>query len=173
MHTLQSAIVASDELITDLKKAISEGDEQIISFLNERVYSKKSSIRDIIPKNKTINFSNDYVQKVPCGEKGKANQMEKDGLISIFNLLKKSNLIDLVELFCNRIIYECLANFKVDGSMRKTQKSKALEKCNMSPTANCPHKYVCLVDLPLQLLLIEKLFADMDPSIHGEILVRK
>ena len=31
--------------------------------------------------------------------------------------------------------------------MRKTQKSKALEKCNMSPTANCPREYVCLVDM--------------------------
>ena len=34
-----------------------------------------------------------------------------------------------------------------DGSMRKTQKSKALEKCNMSPTANCPREYVCLVEM--------------------------
>ena len=56
LRTLQSAIVASDELIDDLKKAISEGDEQIISFLNERVYSKNSSIRNTIPKNKIIDF---------------------------------------------------------------------------------------------------------------------
>ena len=40
---VQSAIVASDELISDLKKAISKGNKQIISFLNERVYGKKSS----------------------------------------------------------------------------------------------------------------------------------
>ena len=35
--TLQSAIAGSDELISDLKKAISEGNEQIISFLNKQV----------------------------------------------------------------------------------------------------------------------------------------
>ena len=29
----------------------------------------------------------------------------------------------------------------------KTQKSKALEKCNMSPAPSCPHQYVCLVDM--------------------------
>ena len=71
-------------------------------------------------------------------KKKKANQMEKDGLISIFNLAEKSNLIDLVELFCNRVAYECLAMFNFDGSMQKPQKSKALEKCIMSATANCP-----------------------------------
>ena len=113
LHTLLSAIVASHKLIADLKKAITEGDKHIISFLNERVYSKKSSIRDTIPKNKRINFSNDYILK----EKEKANQMEKDGLISTFNLAEKSNLIDLVELFCNRVACECLATFNFDGSV--------------------------------------------------------
>ena len=39
-HTLHSAIVASDELIAD-SKAISEGKEQILSFLNEQVSSVK------------------------------------------------------------------------------------------------------------------------------------
>ena len=72
LHTFQSAIAASDELIADLKKTISEGDEQIISFLNEQVYSKKSSIRDTIPKSKRINFSNDYIQQVPGGKKEKS-----------------------------------------------------------------------------------------------------
>ena len=37
--TLQSAIAASDELIAELKKAISEGNKQI--FLNQQVYSKQ------------------------------------------------------------------------------------------------------------------------------------
>ena len=54
--------------------------------------------------------------------------MEKDGLISISNLAEKSNLIDLVEHFCNRVNYECPAAFNFDGSIQKTQKSKALEK---------------------------------------------
>ena len=50
LRTLQSAIVASDKLIADLNKTISEGDERM-SFLNKRIYSKKSSICDTIPKN--------------------------------------------------------------------------------------------------------------------------
>ena len=40
LRTFQSAIIASDELIADLKKAISERDKEIISFLNERFVVK-------------------------------------------------------------------------------------------------------------------------------------
>ena len=69
LRILQSAVVASNTLITGLKKAISEGDEQILSFLNERVYSEKSSIRDTIPKNKRIDFLNSFVKQVQGGKK--------------------------------------------------------------------------------------------------------
>ena len=79
--------------------------------------------------------------------KKKVNQTKKDKLISIFNLAIESNLIDSVELFCNRVTYECLAAFHFGSSMQKTQESKALEKCNMSPTANSPREYICLVDM--------------------------
>ena len=129
------------------KKAISKRDEQIISLPNEGVYSKKYSIRDTIPKNKRINFSNDYVQQAPGGKKEKVNQMKKDGLISIFRLAEKIGLIELVELFRSRAFYQCFSTFNFDDSMWKTQKDKALEKCIMSPTTNCPREYVCLVDM--------------------------
>ena len=82
MCILQSAIVVSDELMADLKKAISEGNEQIISFQNERVYKWKKM--------------DEYQYSI---------------------LQKKSNLIDLVELFRNRVTYECLAAFGFDGSI--------------------------------------------------------
>ena len=39
---LQSAIIASHELKVGLNKTMSEEKEQILSFLNKRVYSKKS-----------------------------------------------------------------------------------------------------------------------------------
>ena len=117
LRTLQSAIIASDELIDDLKKAISEGDEQILSFLNEWVYSKNSSIRDTIPKNKRIDLPNDFLQQIPGGKKEKANQMERDGLLSILNLAEKNNIIDLVELLRNRItiwVSFCIQLWRID-----------------------------------------------------------
>ena len=48
--------------------------------------------------------------------------MEKNGLISIVNLVEKSKLMDFNELMEYRIIDECSSVFNVDGSMRKTQK---------------------------------------------------
>ena len=50
LHTPQSVIVASDEVIIDLKKAIREGDEQI-SFLNEESIVK--SLQFVTPFLKT------------------------------------------------------------------------------------------------------------------------
>ena len=54
---------------------MSEGKEQIPSFLNKRDYSKTSEVRDTILKNKGIDFSNGYIQQLLCGQK--ANQIEK------------------------------------------------------------------------------------------------
>ena len=76
-----------------------------------------------------------------------------------------------MELFHNRVTCEYLATFNFDGSKRKSKKSKALEKCNMSPTANYLREYALYGYLPLQLLLTEKLFTDIDLSKHGKILV--
>ena len=56
-------------------------------------------------------------------------------------------MIDLVDLLSNRITYECLSVFKSDGSMRRNQKSKALEKCNMTPMVTPPREYVSVVDM--------------------------
>ena len=54
------------------------------------MHTKYSSIRDTISRNKRIDFASDYIIKA-SGEslKQKANQMEKNGLISIFNLAEK------------------------------------------------------------------------------------
>lgn len=96
---------------------MSKGNEQILSFLKKRVYSKKSEIRDTIPKSKGIN-----IQQLLCGQKEKANQTEKDELIWIFNLAKERNLIDLVELFCNRVTYACLATFNLVVQCKKLRR---------------------------------------------------
>ena len=66
-----------------------------------------------------------------------------------------------MELFRNRVTYECLAAFNFDSSMRKPQKSKALEKCNMSPTANCPREYVEAV---VQSCSVKKVFLEISQN---------
>ena len=51
LRTLQSGIITSEELKEDLKKSIATGEEQVKSYLKERVYSKELSMRDTIHKN--------------------------------------------------------------------------------------------------------------------------
>ena len=59
--------------------------------------------------------------------------MEKEGLISIFNLADKCQIVNMIEFFRNRVTTECLGAFNPDGSMRKTQKSQTLEKFSLTP----------------------------------------
>ena len=73
--------------------------------------------------------------------------MEREGLLSILNLAEESNLIDLVQLMGNRITNECLSVFNFDGSMRKNQKSKALQSCTMTPHSSNPKDYIALIDM--------------------------
>ena len=90
LRSLQSAIHASPDLLSDLKNALKDGQDQVLAFLQERVFSKQPSIRDIISRNKRINFTNDYISKAPGDTmKQKANQMESNGQVAIFNLAEK------------------------------------------------------------------------------------
>jgi len=56
LRTLQSAMPASDELITDFKSAHKVGEDKLISFLEERVFSKNTSIHAPVPLNKRLTF---------------------------------------------------------------------------------------------------------------------
>ena len=51
LHTLRSGINASAEQQTDVKLALAEGEKQEQILLQERVFTKQSSIRDTIPEN--------------------------------------------------------------------------------------------------------------------------
>ena len=48
-----------------------------------------------------------------------------------------------------RITEECLSMYNVDGSMRKTSKSKLLQKFDLHPVAEKPRDHISLVDMGL------------------------
>ena len=79
--------------------------------------------------------------------KQKANEMESNGLVAIFNLAEKYKLIDLATILQSRVTEECLSVYNVDASMRKTQKSKLLEKYLLTPVLEVPREYVSLIDM--------------------------
>ena len=62
IRSLQSGIPASDELVADLKSAKSDGEKMVQKFIDERVFSKKSSLNDRIPRSKRLNFANQELQ---------------------------------------------------------------------------------------------------------------
>lgn len=58
-----------------------------------------------------------------------------------------SGLIQLESALEGRVTEECLSLFNVDGSMRKTVKSKMLEVFTLEPVPEKPHNHVSLVDM--------------------------
>jgi len=53
LRTLQSAMPASDKLIVDLNSSDAAGEEKLTIFLQDRVFSKKISIREHVPLSNT------------------------------------------------------------------------------------------------------------------------
>ena len=58
-------------------------------------------------------------------------------------------MIQLESALEGRVTEECLSLYNVDGSMRKTAKSKLLDLFNFVPIANKPRDHVSLVDMGL------------------------
>ena len=134
LRTLQSAIPASDNLTADLKSAYADGEEKLMKFLEERIYSKVRSLFDPVPKNKQLTFSNEKKETSTTSKnKVTTGVMESAGLAAIINIVEKSGLVDLNEILEYRVTEESLSLFNSNGTFRKVQKSKLIEKLNLVP----------------------------------------
>ena len=118
LRSLQSGLIASPELVNDLRKALPDGFEQVKQFLEERVFSKNKPLTATIPKNKRLNFSCEQMSDTSTS-KINVSQMEKSGLAALIDLAERSGLIELQKALEGRVTQECLALYNVDGSMRK------------------------------------------------------
>ena len=65
--------------------------------------------------------------------------------------MEKSGIIQIEDVLESRETKECLSVLNVDGSMRKTAKSKLLESVNRDPIADSelPRHHVSIVDMGL------------------------
>jgi len=79
LRSLQSGLVASQECVHDLKPALRDGQTQIETLLQERVFTKTKSLTDTIHRNKRRNFANKQIS-TSSGTLVKVAQMEKSGL---------------------------------------------------------------------------------------------
>ena len=172
LRTLQSAIPATPELIRDSKKAKQDGETQLKIFMNERIYSKEKSIFDRIKRNSSLSFTEIPLRKV-SGEalKIKQGEMESRVLASVVNLVDVSGLMSLSELMKHCISEECLTLFNADGTFRKTQKSKLLQKLELQPLDI--NSYTALVDMGMMWRLAsptaeERVKSDGSPYTWGD-----
>jgi len=65
LHTLQSTIPASEELIADFNSAYVAGEEKLTTFLQDRVFSKKISLHENVLLKKHSTFAKESSNEKP------------------------------------------------------------------------------------------------------------
>ena len=78
--------------------------------------------------------------------KGKTEEMESKAMSSVLELVEKSGALKLEDVLQHRVTRECLSIFNANGTIRKVQKSKLLDKFNMSSIPE-PSLYTAIVDM--------------------------
>ena len=147
LRSLQSGVAASAEILKDLKNALKEGHDQANNILEDRVFSKSLLLTATISRNKRLNLASKQV----CTSSGScvsAIQMEKSGLATLMDFAEKRKIIELEILVEKWVTEECLSMYNVDGSLRKTAKSKLLQSFTREPQLN-PNEFTSLVDMGL------------------------
>ena len=146
LRTLQSATPAPPNLIYDFSTAKQDGEFKLKAYLNERVYSKEKSLHACIKRSKRLTFANAPFSKA-TGEniRLKQGEMESKALASVVNFVDVSGLVSLSEVMKYHLTEECLSLFNVNGTFRKTQKRKLLEKLTQQPI-DVP-SYTALIDM--------------------------
>lgn len=85
LRSLQSGLVASPELVHDLKTALPDAQQQVKTLLQEQVFTKHKPLTATIHKNKRQNFTNEQI-RAPLAAPMKVAQMEKAGLAALIDL---------------------------------------------------------------------------------------
>ena len=146
LRSLQSGIIAPQDVIDDTKAALPEARDQIGTLFEERIFSKSKSITARIDTRKRKNFDSIKI----CGQSSaqmKMTDMERSGLAAVLSLVEGSGAVDLERVLSGRVTEESLSLFNADGSMRKTAKSKLLEYFSLEPTSTTLDDYVSIIDM--------------------------
>ena len=118
------------------------------TILHERVFTKTRSLTATIHRNKRRNFASDQIC-VHSGASMNVALMERSGMVALVDLAESVGMVKLESALEGRVTEECLSVFNVDGSMRKTCKSKLLQLFSMEPVTEITQGYTSLVDMGL------------------------
>ena len=82
------------------------------------------------------------------GEELKASdgEMERSVLKAVIDLVEVSQVVDLPELLEHRVVEECVALFNCDGTYRKNQRNKLIQKLCLQ-CVDLHKFYTALVDM--------------------------
>lgn len=141
-------MVASPEMVQELKTALQDGQTQSEAILKERVFTKIKTLTSTIHRNKRKNFTSESVV-VSSGTSMTVAHMEKSRLAAFLNHADGSDIIKLETALAGRVTEECLAMYNVNGSFRKTCKSKLLYMFNKDPITEKLRNHISLVDIRL------------------------
>ena len=134
LSTLQSAMPATVELVADFNSIPAAGEEKLTNFLQERLFSKNTSLYASIPLSKRMTFAKAPDKKKPGQDlKARAAEIERTALKAVIDLVEVSQLVDLSELLEHRVVEESVALFNSNGTYRKTQKSQIIQKLSLQP----------------------------------------
>ena len=135
LRSLQSEMIASEELVKDFKTANDHGEALVKKFFDVRMFSTEKSFNDTISRNARGNFN-----RPPAGEIGpkasvsRTAVMENKAMAEVISLVEKCDVkLNLVQIIEYRITEECLSLFNTNRTMVKVQKSKLVEKLNLIP----------------------------------------
>ena len=146
LRSLQSGLVASSRLVHDFKTALADGEVQVETLLQERVFTKTKPLTATIHKNKRQTFASEQIL-APSGAVLKVAQVERQGLTALLDLAEKTGVLTLERALEGRVTEECLSMYNVDGSMRKTVKSTMLEQFNLDLITEELEDHISLVDM--------------------------
>ena len=104
LRSLQSGLLASDELVADLETAKSDGEKKVANLMNNSVYSKSASLSDRISCSKRLNFANQCPDNTTCLEnKISTQEMEHRALAAVIELVETSGAFSLEEVLDHRV----------------------------------------------------------------------
>ena len=148
LRSLQSGMIASEELVEDFETAHDDGEALVKKFFDGRMFSTEKSFNATISRNARGNFNRPPAGEIePKASVSRTAVMENKAMAEVISLVEKCDVkLNLVQIMEYCVTEECLSLFSTNGTMVEVQKSKLVEKLNLIPFQTVD-SYIALIDM--------------------------
>ena len=108
LRTLHSGEIASTELCADFSSSLSDGQIQMKSFIEERLFSQETAFSATVHLNNRLTFNKPPHSDKCSIKKMKTAEMETKAMASVVSMCIENKSIPLKEVLCQRITEKCL-----------------------------------------------------------------